>query len=791
MNRIWKPLVSLLVVAACCHVPFARAAEPADPRIAAAIQTAQNRQDSDSADALNFLASEVVAAAADPAKRADVEQLMIQGLAGAKTRAGRDFFCRQLVMIGSEAAVPELAKLLTVPESSHIARYALARIPGAAADAALLEALNKADDTIRVGIVNSLGDRGCRDAVDALTAFASSPNETLAAAALTALGRIDSAAAMAALAKARGTLPAGLQTVATDAYLNGAARMLKQGQAESAIAIYRQLFAAGEPALCRVAALNGLVAAQKDQAVSLVIAALGDADPQVRRVAVPALRYVPGEGATRAIVGELARQNDAVQAQLLDVLADRGDKAALPAVVQAADAAPAAVRMAAVDALASLGDVSVVGLLAQRAAEAQEAGERQAARNSLNRLRSDGINAAIAGQLKSDQPGVRAEAAQSLAARSAVEQVAALLGAAEDQQPAVAAEVFKAIRVLAKSEHVPALVRLLIGTHDAGVRGEAENAVVAAAATTQAGQDPAGPVLAAVSGGGAPEVRASLLRVLGRIAHPSALPVLYQAAGDAAPDVKDAAVRALAEWPTGEPAAVLLGIARDAHATQVHRVLALRGYVNMIPKQPDATDDQILDNYALAMQLAVRNEERQLVLSRLGLVRHRRALEMVRQQAADPALKQSAAAAAESIEKLLAAPARVTASHNPDKANNAIDKDPSTRWDTGGVQQGGEWFRIELDDDCLIKGLTLDAQGSGGDYPRGYEIYVSASSLGDGPLVLKGQGDSAVTKIVFPQPVRGRAIKIVQTGRAQGLFWSIHELTIDSEPVGQSAPASR
>ena len=41
----------------------------------------------------------------------------------------------------------------------------------------------------------------------------------------------------------------------------------------------------------------------------------------------------------------------------------------------------------------------------------------------------------------------------------------------------------------------------------------------------------------------------------------------------------------------------------------------------------------------------------------------------------------------------------------------------------------------------------------------------------------------AVTKIVFPQPVRGRAIKIVQTGRAEGLFWSIHELTVESQPV--------
>lgn len=783
MNCPWKPLALMVIVLAACPTAPGRAADAAAERIAAAIQTAQNWKDTDSADALNFLGDEVVKAAADPAARAGMEKLMIDGLAGAQTRGGRSFFCRQLVMIGTEASVPALAKLLTDPESSHIARYALARIPGAKVDAALLEALGKADDKLKIGIVNSLGSRGCREAVDPLVGLLGSPNEALALAALAALGRIDSDAAVAAVAKARGSVPAKRKLAASDAYLECAARMLKQGKSEAAVAIYRKLYAAEEPTLCRVAALNGLIAAQKDQSVSLVIGALGDKDAEVRRVAVPALRDVPGEAATRAIVAELARQGEEVQAQLLGVLADRSDRTALPAVVKAAEATSPAVRVAALDALAALGDASVVPLLTQRAAESQEAGEQQAARNSLNLLRADGTNAAIAKQLSADKPGIRAEAAKSLAARSAADQVAALLGAAADKEPAVAAEVFKAIRAIAKSQQVPALVQLLMSAQDGGVRSEAENAVVAAAATTEAGKNPAEPVLAALPEAGSPQVRASLLRVLGRIAHASALPILYQSVQDSDAGVKDAAIRALAEWPTGEPAKVLFGIAGDASASQTHRVLALRGYVNMIAKQPEATDDEILDNYAKSLQMAGRNEDKQLVLSKLSLVRHGRALEMARQLMADAALKHSAEAAVQNIEKLLSAPARVTASHNPDKASNAIDKDPKTRWDTGGAQQGGEWFRIGLDEERLITGLVLDSSGSGGDYPRGYEIYVSPSSLGDGQLVLKGKGDNPVTKIVFEKPVRGRAIKIVQTGRAEGLFWSIHELTVESQPA--------
>ena len=258
------------------------------------------------------------------------------------------------------------------------------------------------------------------------------------------------------------------------------------------------------------------------------------------------------------------------------------------------------------------------------------------------------------------------------------------------------------------------------------MRGEAENAAVAAAAATAAGENPAEPVLAAPAHP-SPQVRASLLRVLGRIAHASALPILYQSAQDADADVKDAAIP---RWPNGRQA-TREGVAGDRGRRRGFSSASRAGPAGLRqhdPQTADATDDQILDNYAKPLQLAGRNEEKQLVLSKLGLVRHRRALEMARQQAGDPALKQSAEAAVQNIEKLLAAPARVTASHNPDKANNAIDKDPNTRWDTGGAQQGGEWFRIELDEERLIAGLVLDTRGSGGDYLAG-TIYVSPSSL--------------------------------------------------------------
>jgi len=57
-------------------------------------------------------------------------------------------------------------------------------------------------------------------------------------------------------------------------------------------------------------------------------------------------------------------------------------------------------------------------------------------------------------------------------------------------------------------------------------------------------------------------------------------------------------------------------------------------------------------------------------------------------------------------------------------------------------------------------------------------VYVSNRRGDMGPAVVKGEGKGAVTEITFPART-GRFVKIVQTGRTDGLFWSIHELTVE------------
>lgn len=120
---------------------------------------------------------------------------------------------------------------------------------------------------------------------------------------------------------------------------------------------------------------------------------------------------------------------------------------------------------------------------------------------------------------------------------------------------------------------------------------------------------------------------------------------------------------------------------------------------------------------------------------------------------------------------------KFTASHNAGKAPAAVDGSASSRFDTGTAMVPGMWFAIELPKARSVSGLQLETFASPMDYPDGYEVRVSTDGKTWSDPVAKGRGPGPLTEIYF-KPVQARYIKITQTGRRPGKFWSIHELQV-------------
>jgi hypothetical protein len=208
--------------------------------------------------------SEVVKKAhGNKAELAKVEKALLGVLESEAKRAGKQFVCRELSIIGTEQSVPTLAKMLAGEETSDMARYALERIPGPAVDEALRKSLRKAEGNAKVGIVNSLGQRRDKKAVRALSRLVNRPDQTVAAAAAAALGRIAGPQATKALAEAKGKTSGKVQMVVLDGYLKCADQLVAEGKKAQALAIYKELGKEGMPKPIRTAAVKGMISAAK------------------------------------------------------------------------------------------------------------------------------------------------------------------------------------------------------------------------------------------------------------------------------------------------------------------------------------------------------------------------------------------------------------------------------------------------------------------------------------------------------------------------------------------------
>jgi HEAT repeat protein len=353
------------------------------------------------------------------------------------------------------------------------------------------------------------------------------------------------------------------------------------------------------------------------------------------------------------LADELGDATPDVQAILIDVLAARGDEIAKPTILAALGGVNQDVRIAALRALKVFGDESDVVRLAEAAANAS-GGERDASRASLNRLRGEDVDAAILAEAQgTHQSSVRAELIRSIPQRHVADAQPVLLATAQDEQEPVRVAAFEALGELAAESDLADLVNLLIEERGSDARNAAEDAVVATCLHSDDVAGRAEPILTAFPEA-KEQVKASLLRVLGRVRGSQALEVIRRAVESPVPEVVDAAVRALAKWDNADVLDDLLRLARQS-STQTHQVLALRGYVRLtrLPSDRDPADTfKMLEG---AMSLSEQDAEKKLVLSALTDVKLVAALDKARSYIGTEALRDEAAVATLALAKSLVA----------------------------------------------------------------------------------------------------------------------------------------
>ena len=211
--------------------------------------------------ALKPIDQAIVAAQGNAAALKPLEKSLVDILAGGISRSAQDYVCRKLRIIGTARSVEVLAALLADEKTSHIARYALERIPDEKAAKTLRDALPKVGSKLKPGMIGSLGTRRDKKSIKAISKFLGDSDIHIARAAAQSLGLIGTSAAAKELSKFAKKASAGMKMPVADACLACAERLLADGKKSEAVALYKEIKEDNQTAHIKAAAMKGILTA--------------------------------------------------------------------------------------------------------------------------------------------------------------------------------------------------------------------------------------------------------------------------------------------------------------------------------------------------------------------------------------------------------------------------------------------------------------------------------------------------------------------------------------------------
>jgi hypothetical protein len=386
--------------------------------------------------------------------------------------------------------------------------------------------------------------------------------------------------------------------------------------------------------------LTGVARAADNEVVDMIVKLLSGSDNDMRVMAIQQIREkVPGKDATLRFVALLDKLPGDLQIKLIDALGARGDIAARPAILKMLNSKTPAMRVTAASALSGVASPDDIPVLAKLAARGSDP-EKNAARNTLRKLRGDKMNAAMTEALKNADTKTKTELITALTDLNVKTSLPVVLESVDDSDLAVRLAVLSALRAMADENYTAVLVKRLTSAKD---KTERRKAALALLSVCGRGKTKCAEAVIAGFDGSDATTRILLMRVLTEAGGPKSLNEIVTRLKDDDKAVSTAALRVLTGWPDRGATVHLKKLAGDVKNLRNH-ILAIRGMVRLAGPGKDRPAD--LATLSEAMKLATRKEEKVLVLGTLGTIPTLESLTQVAAAMDTPALAEDACLAA-------------------------------------------------------------------------------------------------------------------------------------------------
>jgi HEAT repeat protein len=547
-------------------------------------------------------------------------------------------------LVGTQGSIRPLERYLVDDELAGPATAALLTIGGPDATRALLRALDKAPRSARLALLQALGEARSRVAVKKILPFAYSEDESLRQVALFALASIGDPAAGPVLSRSRVAASHRERAAAPSLYLLYARRLVESGRKteglEAARAVLESYRQAGESQHAS-AALALIVSTIGAPALPDLLAAAESPDRDLRGSALNLAERIPGSEATLRWVERAEAAPPDARADIVAMLGERGDPAALPLVREGLRSSDEVVRLAAIPAATRLGGAAVLSDLLPLLGPAG-AGESEVLKAALLGYPAPIVVPEAARLLDSTPSPAKAALIEVLGEKGAIGEIPRVFRLAEDADPAIRDASLRALAHLAGDPDLPRLVSMLEKATETDTIVRLREAIAAAVLRNPDPERRAENLLALLKGT-ASAGRIEILRILPRIGGTGPLRAAVEEAASPDPAVQSAAFGALSRWPDVVAAEELLRLASTTQSRE-HLRTAVQGYARLVARSslPAGSKLAALEK---ALVLPGDDADKRAVLTGIAGVREPESLRLLARSLDRPGLRDAAAAA--------------------------------------------------------------------------------------------------------------------------------------------------
>ena len=556
----------------------------------------------------------------------------------------KDFFMKQLQLIGGERSVESLKTFLPDKENCSPAIAAIQSIGGKTAEVILAESLKNKELPCASQVMNALAGMNSQLAVNEYIEWTSVGDADTKASAYNALAQSGSPLAYPVLSGAAREEeyrwePAG----ATSALLDYAKNVGQNGDIKTMDKICKLVMNKCNDKSTiqnKTSALMIFVDFHGIDAMKEIFNAAGNPDNTYRNAAIISSLDIPGQEVVTKWIKFFPKSISEAKPEIIGMLGKRGDESALPLIKSSLSDPDIAVRKSAARALARISGKKAVPDLINYMVRYTDPGDQEAAKSALMTLSGDKEIDLLKPVLKEGDPAAKKSAIELIAWNRNKENFEDVLSFISSDDENVKSAAFKALADLAGPEDQEKLIELISVITDTTHVKDVQNAIASAALQTDDPVRSSVEILKAIED---KSWRYKVIPVLARTGGRKALSAVLKEFENGNPEMRDICFKTLTSWKDYTASSALYEICASGNKT--FEEPAFKSYVHQV-RSSDLPDEQKLLLYRKIMTLAKIAERKNEILTELGSLKTCQTLFFVNRFLDDPETSATAARAA-------------------------------------------------------------------------------------------------------------------------------------------------